>query len=489
MVEKSLLEKYTPVIGLEVHAQLLTKSKIFAGDAALYGSDPNTTISVISLAHPGTLPKLNKKAPEFAIKMGLACHSEINRFNIFDRKNYFYPDLPKGYQITQDRTPICKGGYITIQTTSGETNVVLNRIHMEEDAGKSMHLPDDADTLVDLNRAGVPLIEIVTEPCLRSSDQAYALLMEIRKLVRYLEICDGNMEEGSLRCDANVSVMLKDAKEYGRKVEVKNMNSIRNVQRAIDHEIERQILEIEKGNAIISETRTFDAGSGKTFGMRTKEELNDYRYFPDPDLSPMIVSEEWLENIRSSMPALPRELLQKFKGQYELPEYDAQVLTDSRDIAQYFESVCIHCKNYKAASNWVMGPVKSHLNEFNLKTSEFPLPPAKLAELIMLVEGGEVSYTIASQKVFPELLKNPHSSALEVAHRLNVIQESDHSSILPIIEEVIKEFPLKVEEYKSGKKGIVAMFMGEVMKRSKGKADPKVANALLAEKLKVISGK
>ena len=489
MVERSIFEKYTPVIGLEVHAQLLTKSKVFTGDAALYGSQPNTTVGVISLAHPGTLPKLNKKAIEFAIKMGLACHCEISRFNIFDRKNYFYPDLPKGYQITQDRTPICKGGYITIETASGETNIVLNRIHLEEDAGKSMHLPEESDTLVDLNRAGVPLIEIVTEPCLRSSDQAYALLTEIRKLVRYLEICDGNMEEGSLRCDANVSVMLNDAKKFGRKVEVKNMNSIRNVQRAIDHEIERQILEIEKGNAIISETRTFDAGSGKTFGMRTKEELNDYRYFPDPDLSPMIISEEWLESIRASMPALPRELFKKFQEQYELSQYDAQVLTDSRDIAQYFESVCVHCKNFKAASNWVMGPVKSHLNAFNLNAQEFPLAPSKLAELITMVEERKVSYTIASQKIFPELLKNPDWSAMEAAQRLNVIQDSDQSSILPIIEQVIKEFPLKVEEYKSGKKGIVAMFMGEVMKRSKGRADPKVANALLTEKLKVISGK
>jgi aspartyl-tRNA(Asn)/glutamyl-tRNA(Gln) amidotransferase subunit B len=446
-------------------------------------------VSVISLAHPGTLPKLNKKAVEYAIKMGLACHCEISRFTIFDRKNYFYPDLPKGYQITQDRTPICKGGYVTINSKEGDMNVILNRIHLEEDAGKSIHYPHESDTLVDLNRAGVPLIEIVTEPCLRSSDEAYALLTEIRKLVRYLEICDGNMEEGSLRCDANVSVMLKDAKQFGRKVEVKNMNSIRNVQRAIDHEIERQIREIEKGNTIISETRTFDAGSGKTFGMRTKEELNDYRYFPDPDLSPMIVSDEWLEEIESSMPALPRELFEKFVAAYQLPEYDAQVLTDARDVAEYFQEVCKHSKSYKAVSNWVMGPVKSHLNELNLSASEFPLHPGKLAELIDLVDAGKVSYTVASQRVFPELLKSPGSSALEVAQRLNVIQESDHSSILPIIEQVIKEFPLKVEEYKSGKKGIVAMFMGEVMKRSKGKADPKVANSLLTEKLKEMSGK
>lgn len=489
MMEQSVLEKYTPVIGLEVHAQLLTKSKIFNADAAVYGSDPNTTVSVISLAHPGTLPKLNKKAIEYAIRMGLACNCEISRFNIFDRKNYFYPDLPKGYQITQDRTPVCKGGYITVTTKAGESNVVLNRIHLEEDAGKSIHFPHENDTLVDLNRAGVPLIEIVTEPCIRSSEEAYALLTEIRKLVRYLGICDGNMEEGSLRCDANVSVMLKDAKGLGRKVEVKNMNSIRNVQRAIDHEIERQIAEIEKGNVIISETRTFDAGSGKTFGMRTKEELNDYRYFPDPDLSPMTVSDEWLERIRDSMPVLPRALFRKFVDDYQLPEYDAQVLTDSRDVAEYFQRVCEKIPNYKAVSNWVMGPIKSYLNEVNLAASEFPLTPEKLAGLITLVEDGKVSYTAASRKVFPELLKNPGSGALELAQRLNLIQESDQSSILPIIEDVIKEFPLKVEEYKSGKKGIVAMFMGEVMKRSKGKADPKVANALLAEKLKAITNK
>src|SRR5688572_18022130 len=261
MLDKAIREKYVVVVGLEVHAQLLTNSKIYNSDSTAFGSAPNTNVSVITLGHPGTLPKLNKKVLEYAIKMGLACECEISRFNIFDRKNYFYPDLPKGYQITQDRTPICKGGYITINTKTGESSVKLNRIHLEEDAGKSIHFPHEKDTLVDLNRAGVPLIEIVTEPCLRSSDEAYALLTAIRKLVRYLDICDGNMEEGSLRCDANVSVMLKGAKVYGKKVEVKNMNSIRNVQRAIDHEIERQIELIEAGNTISSETRLFDASN------------------------------------------------------------------------------------------------------------------------------------------------------------------------------------------------------------------------------------
>lgn len=482
-MDKSIRDKYTAVIGLEVHAQLLTKSKIYNTDSTAYGSAPNTNVGVVTLAHPGTLPKLNKKVVEFAIKMGLACHCSISRFQIIDRKNYFYPDLPKGYQLTQDRTPICKGGYITINTKSGETNIALNRIHMEEDAGKSIHLANETDTLVDLNRAGVPLIEIVTEPSIRSSEEAHALLTEIRKLVRYLEICDGNMEEGSLRCDANVSVMLRDAKEFGKKVEIKNMNSIRNVQHAIDCEIERQIIELENGNKIISETRTFDPARNMTFGMRTKEELNDYRYFPDPDLSPLEVSDEWLKRIQASMPALPRELATKFIREYQLPEYDALVLTDSKDLAIYFESVCGYSKNFKAVSNWIMGPVKSYLNECDLTADEFPVPPKTLAVLIELIDSGKVSHTVASHHLFPELLKNPGKSPMEVAQHLNLIQDSNQDSILPIVEDVIKEFPLKVEEYKKGKKGIVSMFMGEVMKRSKGKADPKVASELITKKL------
>ena len=485
-MNKSIRDKYISVIGLEVHAQLLTKSKIYNTDSTEYGSLPNTNVGVVTLAHPGTLPRLNKRVVEYAIKMGLACHSEITRFNIFDRKNYFYPDLPKGYQITQDRTPICKGGYVTINTKDGERNITLHRIHIEEDAGKSMHLAAETDTLVDFNRAGVPLIEIVSQPEIRTSDEAYAYLTEIRKLVRYLGICDGNMEEGSLRCDANISVMLKDATQFGKKVEVKNMNSIRNVQRAIDHEIERQIEEIEKGNVIVSETRTFDAGTGLTYGMRTKEELNDYRYFPDPDLSPMEVSDTWLNEIRATMPALPRELYNKYITEFHLPEYDAQVLTDSKDVALYFEELCKLTKNYKAASNWIMGPVKSCLNELMLSAEEFPISAPVLAELISLIDGGKISFSVASQRVFPELLKSPNKTALEVAQHLNLIQESNHDVIIPIIDEVLKEFPLKVEEYKNGKKGIVGMFMGEVMKRSKGKADPKVANELITKKLEEV---
>src|SRR5688572_15863835 len=486
MLDKAIREKYVVVVGLEVHAQLLTNSKIYNSDSTAFGSAPNTNVSVITLGHPGTLPKLNKKVLEYAIKMGLACECEISRFNIFDRKNYFYPDLPKGYQITQDRTPVCKGGYISVTTKAGESNIVLNRIHLEEDAGKSIHFPHENDTLVDLNRAGVPLIEIVTEPCIRSSEEAYALLTEIRKLVRYLDICDGNMEEGSLRCDANVSVMLKGSTVLGKKVEVKNMNSIRNVQRAIEHEFDRQIELLEKGEPVVSETRTFNADNGKTYGMRTKEELNDYRYFPDPDLSPMEVSEKWLNEIRSSMPALPRDLARKYVKEYSLPEYDALVLTDSKDVAVYFESVIQHTRNYKSASNWIMGPVKSYLNELGLSADEFPLKPQVIAELISLIDEGKISYTIATQRIFTELLKSLGKSALEVAQHLNLLQDSSQDSLLPIVEEVIKEFPLKVEEYHNGKKGIISMFMGEVMKRSKGKADPKVATELLTQKLKKV---
>lgn len=479
----SLTDKYTIVIGLEVHAQLQTQSKIYNSDSAAYGGAPNSHVSVITLAHPGTLPKLNRKAAEYAMKMGLACNSEISRYQIFDRKNYFYPDLPKGYQLTQDRTPICKGGHITITTKAGERTIPLNRIHIEEDAGKSIHLENEADTLVDFNRAGVPLIEIVTEPALRSSEEAAALLGEVRRLVRYLDICDGNMEEGSLRCDANVSLMLKDAKEYGKKVEIKNMNSMRHVQRAVDFEVERQMAILESGGKVVSETRTFDANTGETYGMRTKEELNDYRYFPDPDLSPLHVSDEWLNAIKASMPALPRELKEKFIATYKLPEYDANVLTQSKELAQYFEAVCSFTANFKAVSNWLMGPVKSYLNEHALEADKLPVAPSALAQIIALVDSGKVSFAAASQKLFLELINNPQLEPAELAQKLNLIQDSNQDSLLPVVEQILNEFPQKVEEYKKGKKNILTMFMGEAMKRTKGKADPKIINELFLQKL------
>ncbi|MEO1050774.1 MAG: Asp-tRNA(Asn)/Glu-tRNA(Gln) amidotransferase subunit GatB [Bacteroidota bacterium] len=477
-------EKYTVVIGLEIHAQLLTASKIYTGDSNQFGDAPNTNISEITIGHPGTLPKLNRKVVEYAIKMGLACDSEISRINIFDRKNYFYPDLPKGYQITQDKTPICLGGYIPVKLKNGvEKKIKLTKIHVEEDAGKSIHVEGEKDTLVDLNRAGVPLIEIVTEPDIRSSEEAHVVLTETRRLVKYLDICDGNMEEGSMRCDANISIMLKSASEYGKKVEVKNMNSIRNVQRAIDHEVERQITILEHGGIISSETRTFDANAGTTAGMRTKEELNDYRYFPDPDLSPMHVSEEWLDAIRAAMPSLPNELKARFMSQYELPEYDASVLIDAKETALYFDELCDKTKNYKSASNWVMGPVKSYLNDQNKTLSEFPISTDQMAELIELVDDQKVSFSTASKQLFKELINRPNISPINLAEELNLIQDSDVSSIEPIIEEVLASMPDKVKAYKKGKKGLIGLFMSEVMKKSRGKADPKVANELIRSKL------
>ncbi len=483
-MEIEIREKYQEVIGLEVHIQLLTNTKAYSGDMNQYGSLPNTNVSVITLAHPGTLPRSNKKVLDFAIKLGLACNCEITEFNHYDRKNYFYPDLPKGYQLTQDATPICVGGFIPIVTKSGlKKNIKLTRIHMEEDAGKSMHLDGETETKVDLNRAGVPLLEIVTEPDIRSSEEAYAFVAEVRKLVRYLDICDGNMEEGSMRCDANISVMLKDAKAYGTRAEVKNMNSVRNVQRAIEHEIERQINRKEAGNEVVGETRLFDAATGTTRSMRNKEALNDYRYFPEPDLQPVIVNQAWIERIKNEMPALPNQLVNKFINEYKLSEYDAAVLTDDKAIALYFEELCSLTTHYKAATNWLMGPIKSYLNELTLSMSDFPLKASQIVELIALVKEGKLSNSVANQKVFPALLDNPNSSALALAEQMNLILDSDEGEIENLINEVLAAFPSKVEEYKNGKKGLLGMFVGQVMKKSGGKADPKVINQLLAKKL------
>lgn len=484
----SVYDKYEAVIGLEVHAQLLTKSKAFCGDSTEYGGEPNTQVSVISLAHPGTLPRHNKKAIEFAIKMGLAVGSTIREVNHYARKNYFYADLPKGYQITQDKTPICTGGSVKIKLKDGSIkNVGITRIHMEEDAGKSMHDQDIYDTLVDFNRAGVPLIEIVSEPDIRSADEAYQYLTEVRKLVRYLDICDGNMEEGSLRCDANVSVRLKGTEKFGTKVEVKNMNSISNVKRAIEFEIIRQIDDLEAGKTLTTETRSFDAAKGSTFSMRTKEAANDYRYFPEPDLPPLIVGRAWVDEIHAQMPALPDELHNLYTTKYQLSEYDASVLTDTKEVALYFNQVASNTTNYKAAANWVMVNVKSYLNENALDMDDFTLPASAIASLIQLIDEGKISHSAASQKVFPVLVQNPTKSPLQIAEELNILQESDSGFIQEAIKAAVAKFPEKVAEYKAGKESLLGLFMGEVMKQSKGKADPKMASQLLKEYLDTIN--
>ena len=483
-MDKAIRDKYQTIIGLEVHAQLLTESKAYSSDSTEYGMMPNTNLSAITLGHPGTLPRVNKTVVEMAVKMGLATNCEIRHYNIYARKNYFYPDLPKGYQITQDKTPVCTAGHLVVKDAdNNDKRIGITRIHMEEDAGKSMHLAGETETLVDFNRAGVPLIEIVSEPDIRDSVEAYNYLTEIKRLVKYLEICDGNMEEGSLRCDANISVMLKDAEVWGTKVEVKNMNSFRNVQRAIEHEIERQIEVLENGGTVDGETRNFDANTGTTTAMRSKETLNDYRYFPEPDLPPLIIEKEWLERIRETMPSLPQELYNNFVNELGLPEYDAAVLTDAKEVALYFEELSKHTTNYKAASNWVMGPVKSYLNELQLHMSDFPLQPHSIAEIIALVDANKISHSVASKQLFPYLLQHPGKSAHQAAEEQNLLQDTDTGSLEGIVAEVVAENPQKVAEYKAGKQSLIGMFMGEIMKKTKGKADPKVANQLLRDRL------
>ena len=476
-------DKYEVVIGLEVHVQLQTNSKLFCGDSASFGADPNTHISPITLAHPGTLPRMNKKAIEFAIKLGLALNCEIEQENYFARKNYFYPDLPKGYQISQHTTPICKNGFVKIKVNDEQRNIQLNRIHIEEDAGKSLHDVDENFTAIDLNRAGVPLLEIVSEPDLHSSDEAFAYITELRRLVRWLEICDGNMEEGSMRCDANISIRLKGEKKLGTRVEVKNLNSIRNVKKAIDLEVIRLIDIVESGTAIVQETRSFDADNNTTFSLRSKEDADDYRYFADPDLTPFHITDQFLQEVKDSLPPLPEALEIKYKEVFQLPAYDAQVICSDKAQVNYFEEIIKHTTNYKAAVNWLMGPIKSYLNDHSIELEAFPLSPEKTASLIQLVSDGKVNFSIASTKILSALIQAPQKNPLEIVTELNLLQESNNDSVTSWVDEVINKMPDKVKEYRSGKKGLIGLFAGEVKKLSKGKADMSLVNKLLAEKL------
>jgi aspartyl-tRNA(Asn)/glutamyl-tRNA(Gln) amidotransferase subunit B len=480
---KNVFDKYEAVIGLEVHAQLATKSKLFCGDSVEFGAEPNTHVSAITLGHPGTLPKTNKKAVEYAIKMGLACNCEIERDNYFARKNYFYPDLPKGYQISQHTTPICKGGYVPIKTNEGTRNINLNRIHLEEDAGKSIHDVDEDYTCVDYNRAGTPLIEIVTEPDLHSAEEAYQYITEIRRLVRWISICDGNMEEGSLRCDANISVRLRGETKLGTKVEVKNLNSIRNVKRAIEFEIDRMIKIVESGGSITQQTRSFDESNDTTFPIRDKEEANDYRYFAEPDLVPFHLSESFIASVQKSLPALPNALIQKYQYEFGLSEYDAIQLCLEKNIADYYEALIQHTPNYKAAANWLNGPVKQYLNETKIGLDEFSLQPGRLADLLKLVEQGKVNFSVASAKLLPALINSKNKNALQLATESNVLQISDSNELENWVNLALGKMPDKIKEYKKGKKGLIGLFVGEVKKLSKGKADPKLVTELLEQKL------
>jgi aspartyl-tRNA(Asn)/glutamyl-tRNA(Gln) amidotransferase subunit B len=477
-------DKYELVVGLEVHVQLSTLSKSFSSDSAAYGAGPNQHVSPVSLGHPGTLPRINKKMVEYAIKMGLACNCSINLRNTFARKNYFYADLPKGYQITQDQMPVCLGGAVLVRLSDGTSkSIAIHHIHMEEDAGKSMHDQHHADSFIDLNRAGVPLIEIVSEPDMRSGEEAGQFLTEIRKLVRYLDICDGNMEEGSLRCDANISVRLKGENAYGNRCEVKNLNSIRNVQRAIEHEFERQINVIESGGHIDQNTLNFNADTGETSVLRSKEMANDYRYFPEPDIAPLVLTREYVNKIRESLPVLPNELYQKYTIQLGLSDYDASVITADKDFALYFEDLIKNTDNYKSAANWLMGSVKSYLNESGISITNISLKPEALAGLIKLVDSGMLNNSVAAQKLFPALLKNGSKSAADIANELNLLINQDNTDLNKYIHDAIAKFPDKVKEYQKGKKGVLGLFMGEIMKSSKGKIDPQKTNQLLIKEL------
>jgi aspartyl-tRNA(Asn)/glutamyl-tRNA(Gln) amidotransferase subunit B len=473
------------VSGLEIHVQLNTNTKIFSADSASFGALPNQNISTVSLALPGALPKLNKEVVAKAIRIGLALNCTINQINHFDRKNYFYADLPKGYQITQGNQPICVNGFLELQLADGSKKKVgINRIHLEEDAGKSIHDQDDNYSLVDLNRAGVPLIEIVTEPDIRSSEEASVLLSEIRKLVRHLNVSDGNMEEGSLRCDANISIRPQGSTEFGTRCEVKNLNSMRNVRRAMDFEFGRQVEVISNGGRIIQSTLNFDADKGTTSPMRTKEEANDYRYFSDPDLQPVHISDDWLAEIRSLMPALPNEISEQMIAEFGISKADAALFAEDLDLLVYFNTAKPVVKNKKSLINWLIGPLRAVLNEKGIGIAGFKVKPEQLAEAINLVDDKKITQQIAIQQLLPAVESAENGNVTHLAQSLNLLISENGDELSGFIDEVLNKFPQQVEAYKKGKKGVLGLFVGEVMKLAKGKADAKKLNELILEKLK-----
>ncbi|MCB0328809.1 MAG: Asp-tRNA(Asn)/Glu-tRNA(Gln) amidotransferase subunit GatB [Bdellovibrionales bacterium] len=474
--------EFETVIGLEVHIQLSTKTKIFSGASAAFGADPNENIDPLTFGLPGTLPVLNRQVAVSAIKLGLALNCEIRRFNQFARKHYFYPDLPKGYQISQYEEPICEHGRLVIRLDDEIERVVgITRIHMEEDAGKNIHDARTKSSLIDLNRAGVPLLEVVSEPDIRSAAEAASYLKTLRQIARYLEISDGNMEEGSLRCDANISLRPTGQLKFGTRTEVKNINSFKFVERALNYEIARQLSILKGGGQVIQETRLFDSTSGTTHPMRSKEESADYRYFPDPDLPPLIVEESWVEKVRSKMPKLPEELRQMLIEDLGLTPYDASVLTAEKENVDFFLECYQVSKNAKAASNWITSELFGLLNKDERGIADSPISARNLGELLTRIDGGEISGKMAKE-VFEEAFKTGQSPS-DIIQAKGLKQISDESELLPIIEQILETSPNQLAEYFSGKEKLRDYFVGQVMKATKGSADPKKLNLLLDKEL------
>jgi len=476
--------EFETVIGLEVHAQLKTRSKIFCGCSTIFGAPANTNTCPVCLGMPGVLPVLNKKVVDYSIKMALATNCTINRTNQFARKNYFYPDLPKGYQISQFELPIAEHGWIAIEaagTDAPATNKIgLTRIHMEEDAGKLIHDEHEPQSYVDLNRTGVPLIEIVSEPDIRSPEDAAAYLKKLHAILRYLDICDGNMEEGSFRCDANISLRPVGQQELGTRTELKNMNSFRNVQRALEYEIRRQRDILLDGGDVIQETLLWDAEKNITNSMRGKEEAHDYRYFPDPDLIPVVIDEAWIERIRTMMPELPDERKTRFMSEFELPHYDAEVLTAARELADYFEAAYTKYPQAKKLSNWIMTELMRELKDKDI--SDCPISPENLAALLNMIDKGDISGKIA-KSVFTDMLETGKDAATLVQEK-GLEQMSDAGELLQLIHAILAENPVQVADYKDGKTKLMGFFVGQLMKKTKGQANPKLANELFAKELR-----
>lgn len=473
--------KWEAVIGLEVHAQMLTDTKIFCGCSSRFGSEPNTQTCQICIGMPGVLPVLNRKALEFAVRTGLATNCTISKYSRFARKNYFYPDLPKGYQISQYEHPICEHGSIEIVVDSEVKRIGITRIHMEEDAGKNIHEGTGGYSFVDLNRTGVPLMEIVSEPDIRSPKEAVEYMRKLRSIVRYLGVCDGNLEEGSFRCDANVSVRPEGRKDFGTRAEVKNINSFRYVEKAIEYEIKRQIRVIEDGGKVVQETRLWDANNGITESMRSKEEAHDYRYFPDPDLVPMTVEQKWVDEIRASLPELPDAKRHRFVSDYGLPDYDAELLTSERATAEWFEEAVRAGSQAKAVSNWIMGDLMKLLNEENKSIDACPIRPAQLAGMLQLIDKAVISGKIA-KTVFEEMYKTGKDAETIVKEK-GLVQISDSSEIEKVVDEIIARSPREAERFKAGDEKLLGFFVGQAMKATKGKANPQILNDLLKKKL------